>query len=71
VVVVVVVVDLSNPPLTGAVVVVDDWSVVTLGGLAKALDVTRGASANAAVAAIIAATITNVVGFINPTNTQF
>jgi hypothetical protein len=65
VVVVVVVVDLSNPPLTGEVLVVDVLLVVTLGGLAKALEVTRGANANAAVAAIMTAAITNVVGFIN------
>jgi hypothetical protein len=42
VVVVVVVVDLSNPPLTGEVLVVDVLLVVTLGGLAKATVANKG-----------------------------
>jgi len=52
VVVVVVVVDLSNPPLTGEVLVVDVLLVVTLGGLAKATVANKAPAAAPRVSAL-------------------
>ena len=51
-VVVVVVVDLSNPPLTGEVLVVDVLLVVTLGGLAKATVANKAPAAAPRVSAL-------------------